>query len=51
LSLFLTAVRAVSERGDLKDGLQDVKETLLPRKCLSEFEKHLHPQAIHRKRL
>jgi hypothetical protein len=32
-SLFLTAVRAVTERGDLKDRLREVKETLLPRKC------------------
>jgi hypothetical protein len=33
-SLFLTAVRAVTDRGDLRDSLQEVKETLLlPRKC------------------
>jgi hypothetical protein len=28
LSLFLTAVRVVTEGGDLKDRLQEVKETL-----------------------
>jgi hypothetical protein len=32
-SLFLTKIRVVTERGNLKDGPQEVKETLLlPRK-------------------
>jgi hypothetical protein len=48
-SLFLTAVRAVTERGDLKDILQEVKETLLlPRKYLFACERHHHPQAMQK---
>jgi hypothetical protein len=48
-SLFLTAVRAVTERGDLKDRLQKVKETLLlPRKCLFASERHLCPQTMQK---
>jgi hypothetical protein len=44
LSLFLSAVRVVTERGDLKDRLQEVKETLLlPRKSLFASERHLCP--------
>jgi hypothetical protein len=43
LSLFLTPVRVVTERGDLKNGLQEVKETLLPRKYPSASERHLCP--------
>jgi hypothetical protein len=43
-SLFLTAVRAVTERGDLKDRPWKVKETLLlPRKGLFASERHLLP--------
>jgi hypothetical protein len=48
LSLSLTAVRAITERGDLKDRPQKVKETLLPRKCLFAYERHLHPQAMQK---
>jgi hypothetical protein len=49
LSLFLTAVRVVTERGDLKDRLQEVKETLLlPRKCLFASERHLCSQAVQK---
>jgi hypothetical protein len=49
LSLFLTAVRAVTERGDLKDILQEVKKTLLlPRKHLFASERHVHPQAMQK---
>jgi hypothetical protein len=49
LSLSLTAVRMVTERGDLKDRLQEVKETLLlPRKCLYASERHLYPQAMQK---
>jgi hypothetical protein len=34
----------------VKDGLQEVKEILLlPRKCPSSSERHLCPQAIHKK--
>jgi hypothetical protein len=47
-SLSLTAVRAVTERGDLKDRPQEVKETLLPRKCLFASESHLHLQAMQK---
>jgi hypothetical protein len=48
-SLFLTAVRAVTERGDLKNILQEVKETLLlPRKCMFASERHLCPQAMQK---
>jgi hypothetical protein len=40
----------VTERGNLKDGPQEVKETLLlPRKWLSASERHLCPQAMHKK--
>jgi hypothetical protein len=47
-SLFLTAVRAVTERGDLKDRPKEVKETLLlSRECPAVSERHLHPEAIH----
>jgi hypothetical protein len=36
---------------DLKDRPQEVKETLLLlRKGLSAFERHLRPQAIHKKK-
>jgi hypothetical protein len=50
LSLFLTAVRVVTKRGDLKDGLWEVKETLLlSRKLQSASERHLHSQAMHKK--
>jgi hypothetical protein len=43
VSLFLTAVRAVTESWDLKDRPQEVKETLLLlREHLSAFERHLH---------
>jgi hypothetical protein len=49
LSLFLTAVRAVTERVDLKDILQEVKETLLlPRKYLFASERHLQPQVMQK---
>jgi hypothetical protein len=48
LSLFLTVVRAVTERGHLKDRLREVKETLLPRKCPSASERHLSPQAMQK---
>jgi hypothetical protein len=34
----------------LNDGLQEVKETSPPRKCPSALEKHLCPQAIHKKK-
>jgi hypothetical protein len=44
-SLSLTAVRAVTERGDLKDRPREV-ETLLPRKCLFASERHLCHQAM-----
>jgi hypothetical protein len=45
----LTAVRAITERGDLKDRPQEVKETLLlPRKCLFCSERHLRPQAVQK---
>jgi hypothetical protein len=51
LSLFLTAVRAVTEWEDLKDGPQEVEETiLLPRKCPSASERHLCPQSIHKEK-
>jgi hypothetical protein len=33
----------------MKDGPQKVKETLLPRKHPSAFERHLGLQAIHKK--
>jgi hypothetical protein len=47
LSLFLTTVRAVTERGDLKDRPQEVKETLLrPRKFPFAFERHLCHKAM-----
>jgi hypothetical protein len=47
--LFLTAVRVVTERGDLKDRPREVKETLLlPRKCLFATERHLRPQAMQK---
>jgi hypothetical protein len=46
LSLFLTTVRAVTERGDLKDRLWEAKKTLLlPRKGLFASERHIRPQA------
>jgi hypothetical protein len=49
MSLFLTAVRVVTERGDLKDRPQEVKETLLlPRKRLFASERHLCPQAMQK---
>jgi hypothetical protein len=49
LSLSLIAVRVITERGDLKDRPQEVKETLLlPRKCLFASERHLHPQAMQK---
>jgi hypothetical protein len=49
-SLFLTTVRVVTERGDLKDILQEVKETLLlPRKHLFASERHLRPPLRHAK--
>jgi hypothetical protein len=49
LSLFLTAVRAVTERGDSKDRPWEVKETLLlPRKLLFAYERHLCPQAMQK---
>jgi hypothetical protein len=48
-SLSLTAVRAITEKRDLKDRPQEVKETLLlPRKCLFASERHLHPQAMQK---
>jgi hypothetical protein len=34
----------------LKDRLQEVKKTLLPRKCLSAFERYPCPQATHKKK-
>jgi hypothetical protein len=47
--LSLTVVRAVTERGDLKDRPQEVKETLLlPRKGLFASERHLCPQAMQK---
>jgi hypothetical protein len=50
-SLFLTAIRVVTERGNLKDGLQEVKKILLlPRKHPSASERHLCPQAIHKEK-
>jgi hypothetical protein len=36
--------------GEVKDGLQEVQETLLPRKCPSASERHLHPQVIHKEK-
>jgi hypothetical protein len=39
----------VGWRGDLKDGPQEVETLLLPRKRLSASERHLCPQAIHKK--
>jgi hypothetical protein len=49
LSLILTTVRAITERRDLKDRLQEVKETLLlPRKCLFASERHLCPQTMQK---
>jgi hypothetical protein len=49
LYLFLTAVRIVTERGDLKDRLQEVKEILLlPRKQLFASERHLRLQAMQK---
>jgi hypothetical protein len=46
LSLSLTAVRVITERGNLKDRPQEVKEILLlPRKHLFASERHLGPQA------
>jgi hypothetical protein len=48
-SLFLTVVGAVTERGDLKDRPQEVKETLLlPRKHLFASERYLRPQAMQK---
>jgi hypothetical protein len=50
-SLFLTAVRVVTERGDLKDRPREVKETLLlPRKCPFASERHPRPQAMQKNR-
>jgi hypothetical protein len=49
LSLFLTAVSVVTERGNLKDRQREVKETpLLPRECLCASERHLRPQAMQK---
>jgi hypothetical protein len=51
LSLFLTAVREVSERGDLKDRPREVEETLLLlRKCSFTSERHHHPQDMQKKK-
>jgi hypothetical protein len=48
-SLYPTAVRVITERGDLKDRPQEVTETLLlPRKRLFASERHLCPQAIQK---
>jgi hypothetical protein len=47
-SLFLTAVKMVTERGDLKDRPGEVKGTLLPRECPSASERHLRPQAMQK---
>jgi hypothetical protein len=48
-SLCLTAVKAITEREDLKDRPQEVKETLLlPKKHLFAPESHLHPQAMQK---
>jgi hypothetical protein len=33
---------------NLKDRPLEVKETLLPRKCLFASERHLHPQATQK---
>jgi hypothetical protein len=50
MSLSLTAVRVTTERGDLKDRPLEVKETLLlPGECLYASERHLRPQAMHKK--
>jgi hypothetical protein len=49
LSLSLTVVRVVTERGNLKDRPQEVKETLLlSRKGLFASERHLCPQAMQK---
>jgi hypothetical protein len=48
-SLSQTAVRAITERGDLKDRPQEIKETLLlPRKRVFASERHLCPQAVQK---
>jgi hypothetical protein len=48
-SLSLTAVRAITDRGNLKVRPQEVKETLLfPRKCLFGSERHLCPQVMQK---
>jgi hypothetical protein len=49
LSLFLTVVRVVTERGDLKDRPWEVKETLLHRECPTASERYLHPQAMQKR--
>jgi hypothetical protein len=47
--IVLKAVRAVTERGDLKDRLWEVKETLfLPRKHSFASERHLCYQAMQK---